>query len=241
MRQRITRLLERWLDFRAMGQLPAGFDLAHDIARWLPDLKVEVIFDIGGNVGQSALRFAQQFPGASIYSFEPGNGIYEQLVSATTDVPRISCHKVALGARADERLFVLKNLISHLAQEGENLDGMEVHNVNVQTLDSFCRSYSIDHITLLKIDTEGHDLDVLRGGENLISRAGIDIIQVEAGLHPLNERHVGLRAFQDWLEERGYFLFGFYEQTHEFNGEPQLRRADVAFVSPHLRAAQHIC
>lgn len=236
MRQKVLKIFEQYSGYQIMRQRPAGHDLARDIARWLPNLAIKTILDVGANAGQSAHYFASAFEEATIHSLEPGSGIFEKLVDSTRHIPRVVHHRVALGAHAEaQRLFVVKNLVSHLAQDGENLDGTTVHPVQVETLDAFCQRVGIQHVNLLKVDTEGNDLDVLRGGDDLFRRAAVDIVQVEAGLYPMNDRHVPLRVFQDWLEERGYFLFGFYEQTHEFNGEPQLRRADVAFISPRLR------
>lgn len=233
-----AKMVERWTGIHVMRTPPTGFALAQDIARFTPDLKVETVFDVGGNIGQSVEGFAEVFPAAAIHSFEPGDGIYDKLVANTRHLPRVRCHKLALGAAESEQTFVVRperEVFSHLAKEGEDLTGRVTHTVHVSTLDGFCAREGIARINLLKIDTEGHDFDVLRGAEGMVRAGAIDFIKVETGLNPLNTAHVPLRAFQDWMEERGYFLFGFYDQVHEFRGEPQLRRCDVVFLSPRVR------
>ena len=42
--------------------------------------------------------------------------------------------------------------------------------VDVTTIDLFCAEHRIERINLLKIDTEGHDLDVIRGASNMLRR-----------------------------------------------------------------------
>jgi FkbM family methyltransferase len=62
--------------------------------------------------------------------------------------------------------------------------------VNVTTLDRYCSDNGIGYIHLVKCDTEGHDLSVLRGAAGLLRDSRIDIFQFE-----YNHRWIGSRAF----------------------------------------------
>lgn len=87
----------------------------------------------------------------------------------------------------------------------------------------------------MKVDTEGHDLEVLQGGEKLLTEQKIDVIQVEAGMNPSNRHHVPFEALKSYLESKSYLLFGIYEQTGEFmSGHPVMRRANCVFISSDL-------
>jgi hypothetical protein len=89
----------------------------------------------------------------------------------------------------------------------------------------------------MKIDTEGYDLHVLRGARGMLADQKIDLVQVEAGISPENVRHVRLEAMKSYLEERDYFLFGFYDQVPEWpTGRPHLRRANAVFISRRASA-----
>jgi len=57
-------------------------------------------------------------------------------------------------------------------------------------LDEYAQENSIDRITLLKIDTEGHELEVLKGAQSLLSKGAIDLIQIE-----FNEMNIVSRVF----------------------------------------------
>ena len=64
----------------------------------------------------------------------------------------------------------------------------------------------------LTIDTEGHDLEVLRRAQPLLRRGAIDIAQAEVSMNPENTLHVSFSAVREFLEQFEYRLFGLYEQ-----------------------------
>lgn len=54
-------------------------------------------------------------------------------------------------------------------------------------------------------------------------------------MYPGNTRHVAFETLKKHLEQRGYFVFAFYEQMYEWTERaPQLRRVDAVFISRNL-------
>ena len=51
--------------------------------------------------------------------------------------------------------------------------------VEIDTVDTFCERNRIDHISVSKIDTEGHDLSVMRGASGLFEKRAIDFVLFE--------------------------------------------------------------
>lgn len=49
------------------------------------------------------------------------------------------------------------------------------------TVDDYCRESHVEHIHLLKIDVEGHELDVLHGATEMFQRKAIDVVTFEFG------------------------------------------------------------
>jgi hypothetical protein len=81
--QSLKTLLKQ-LTFQAYQKLspegfPSGLSLAYDLKRILGDVPVNTIFDVGANIGQTALYFNKHFPGADIYSFEPVKATFNTL------------------------------------------------------------------------------------------------------------------------------------------------------------------
>jgi FkbM family methyltransferase len=237
---KLRRLFERVTHTRIYRQPPRGIDLAYDLAHALPRYRVETVFDVGANVGQSAKDYLRKFPDARIYSFEPVRSTFRQLEANLKGQNRARCFQLAFGAFPQQGTMVLegKSVMFFLSGEsrppptGENVI---TEQVEVATLDGFCRAHQVDRVSYIKIDTEGGDMNVLKGAEHLLAEQRIDLVQLEAGMNSHNTWHVALETLKQHLESRNYFLFGVYEQVHEWPAkEPHLRRANPVFISRRM-------
>jgi FkbM family methyltransferase len=221
LRSRGRALLERQ-DF---GLAPRGFSPFIDLRRHLPGYRPTMFFDVGANVGQSARRFLTAYPAARIYSFEPLPSIFAELVRNVASDPHVTCLNIGLSDREGAAIMIEDADCSSIRTAGP---GQEVQ---VRTLDSVCVEHGVDRIDFLKIDTEGHDLAVLRGAAQLFDERAIAAVQVEAGMHPENDSHVPFETLKAHLEEAGYRCFGIYSQSPEWVLEkPFLRWTDPVFV-----------
>lgn len=146
---------------------------------------VVVVFDIGANVGDWTKAMVQQVGNGcalQVHAFEPCSGTYEILTSRVAalsaaswvkTVPKAcssasgtaTLHVVAIGAGT--------NALTSSEQRGNT------ENVLVTTVDEYCRETGIDHVALVKIDAEGHDLEVIRGATRMLQRHAIDVMQFE--------------------------------------------------------------
>ena len=231
------RRLERVAHVRVFNEdfLPWGLDPFVDIGRRAPQLRPTTIFDVGANVGQSALRFAERFPEATIWSFEPFEAAFAELEQATRGT-KIRCFQLAFGAEAFTATVPLapKSVSNSLLASQATAAEVPSETVRVTTLDAFAVEHGVERIDFLKIDTEGFDLAVLQGAERLLTSGAISLVQVEAGMTGKNLKHVPLEALRLHLEERGYDMFGLYEQTPEWSGEARLRFTNAVFVAERI-------
>ena len=218
------------LELPISRHLPYGLYLGRDIRRLLPDLEVRQIFDVGANKGQTALQYAATFPKARIDSFEPVKSTYDDLVRNVARNPRIRCHHAALAESSGTVKMVTTG-----ASELSRIDAAGTQTEPATTAQQFSTDNAITHVNLFKIDTEGHDLKVLRGAEQMICQQSIDLIEVEAGMNPENSLHVYFSEFVEYLSAFDYRIFGIYEQIAEWKiAAPNLRRANIAFISRRL-------
>jgi len=214
--------------------LPRGIDVVEDIRRSLPRHKVQVIFDVGANEGQSATSFLPRFPTASIFCFEPVSATFETLRHKMAKRARVTCHQLALGAHSGVGEMVLDGCsdMFYLNDRNSTSPDVSTEQVGVTTLDEFCEREGIEQIDYLKIDTEGCDLAVLQGASQKLTAERIGMVEVEAGMTPTNSHHASLESLKSFLESHGYLLFGIYEQVPEWaTDEPHLRRTNLVFVS----------
>lgn len=236
----LKRSVEKLTGTRILRTLPHGTNLFRDIENELPAWRAEMVFDVGANVGQSAERFLDAFPAAELYCFEPMPQTFAELDAKLPDEPRVHRVQLALGAsrgtgamKSTQSRSTGASLVPSMPDASSRDE--DLVTVTVEPLDGFCAAEGIEHIGYLKIDTEGHDLEVLKGADRMLGDHRIDIVQVEAGMNRDNRLHVPLEHLKRHLEDRDYWLFGVYDQVLERpTQEARLRRANLLFVSEHV-------
>lgn len=239
-KRQLKKLTENLTGAHVYRHVPRGIDVFEDIDYHLVGHSFDVVFDIGANVGQSAVEFREHFPNATLYCFEPVQDTYLQMQAAVRRYDRVKTFQLAFGAKqgvgsmvhqeSDQAAFLAE------ASTGRATDtDSDVEEVKIDTVDNFCAHQDVPRINYLKIDTEGGDLEVLKGAEGMLGSRRIDIVQVEAGMNPTNKTHVPFEALKEFLDSKSYFLFGIYEQMYEWpTSEPHLRRSNPVFVSKDI-------
>ncbi|MFM9860013.1 FkbM family methyltransferase [Pseudoxanthobacter sp. M-2] len=204
----------------------------------LPGFKFHTVLDVGANIGQSCLSFVEHLPDATIYSVEPVPETYAALCTAVASHPRIRTFNIALGDEPGEAQMAVAG-----TSAGNRIDGgtspAESHlDVKVDTGDAFCSREQIDHVSFLKIDTEGYDLKVLRGFGDKIR--DIDFIQIEVAMNDYNKLHVPFFEADQFLRSKGFLLFHIYAQAFEFHGggRPVVRRANPVYINEKLASVE---
>lgn len=177
--------------------------------------RITTCFDIGANRGQTAKYFAATFPAAKITSFEPIGATYAQLVTNTSHLPQVKTFNFAFGSK-DERKTIslaqndqLNTLVNRDGASSTEEDHLET--VQIRTLNSFIIENQIDRIHLLKTDTEGFDLEVLRGGRDAFEKGRIDLVYCEVGFRPDDHFHTYFDGVLKFLLEYDFTFLGLYE------------------------------
>jgi len=236
----IRRIAWRTINIPYIRGLPRGISIYHDIAVSLRKYEVRIVFDVGANVGQSAVDYLIFFQNSKIFCFEPISETYNQLCKNFRNNKRIHCFRLALGASKEKRNMLSENTstMNRLIDEKEyisNITKQPIEQVTIITIDEFCKNNEVDHINYLKIDAEGYDLEVLKGSEKMLYDQKIDLVEVEAGMNIENNRHVPYALISEYLTKLNYHVFGIYEQIHEWpTKQPNLRRANPVFISQYM-------
>lgn len=223
---------------RIERQRRLGYSREADWKRLLPRSQAAAIFDVGGNVGQTALAFAGLYPEATIYSFEPGAEAYRELCANTKDSPRIQPVNAALGAQEGRaELFlngahVTNSLLDNDAGAGLYVDPAflahrSTATVEVGTLDGFCLDRNITRLDLLKIDAQGYELEILRGASRLIAERNAPLVYLEVSFVPIYRNQPLFPDIYGFMIEKGYKLVGLYGACSNWN---YLVSTDALFV-----------
>ncbi len=177
-------------DMRVSGE--EGF-----LSRYVTGLNKPTIFDVGANTGKYARTVLATCPSAQVFVFEPHPKTFKMLTDTLSD-PRLRAVNVGIGA-ADGSMELYdyrdEDGSSHASLYKDVIERIHhrpsvSHRVPVRRLDGLAAELGVSRIHLLKVDTEGHELAVFQGAEQLISSGAIDVIQFE-----FNEMNVISRTF----------------------------------------------
>ncbi len=231
LKKKLLTKLSRLIESMGYTVLPHWRVDRQPLARHLRALfdryRVDAVFDVGGNLGQyhDLLRDEVAFSGW-IFSFEPVRKYAEHLKKRSANEHNWRVFEFALGsAEGSAEIHVTKSpgLNSFLEPrtdvntefwQADAVSGKEV--VSIRRLDQIFSALQEDcgfHSPYLKLDTQGFDLEVLKGG--LSSLAAIPALQVEAAIRPL---YKGMPTYQDILQytsQAGFELSGMFPVTHD--------------------------
>jgi len=213
-----------------------GWDPFRDMRRLATHPHRPVIFDVGANVGQSIDLFRRHFDHPIIHAFEPSPSTFRELQRQTVDIPDLHLNNCALGSRSEIKLFAentyseLSSLLEPTADRGWEVE--KRYQVEVQTLDEYCAKRSVTHIDMLKLDTQGFDLEVIKGGSELLALQRIQLLFIEIIFSDMYEGLPRPDEIYSFLTEQGFSLVSFYTFYHEHG---RADWADALFVNPEYR------
>jgi FkbM family methyltransferase len=155
-----------------------------------------IFFDVGACHGHYALQLQERFSNAIIHCFEPHPKNFQIL--ERIDSPNIVCHNIGLGEktgfstlfdRSDMDASSHASLYSKVIQEIHKQELIS-YEIEISTIDDIVEKKNISQIDFIKIDTEGHELSVLKGASKALASGIIRCIQFE-----FNEMNVISRTF----------------------------------------------
>jgi FkbM family methyltransferase len=198
-----------------LNTLPIGTDLFYDITQRLGYSNVNIVFDVGANEGQTVRWIKHHLPYSVIYVFEPVCSTYNKLKIAIAHFTKIHVENLALGDLSGTKIIKLFTDYSVLNSLTEHAMNHEVNAteelIKIDTLDNYCHLKNIEKIDLLKIDTEGYEINVLKGANKLLDEKRISFIYCEVGFNESNQRNTSFALLTSFLEAKGYFFYAMYQ------------------------------
>ena len=193
------------------------------------NLPVRTIVDVGANEGQFARFISGYFPQAAIYCFEPVPEAFVSLRTwANTQNGRATAINCALGEVAGCFEMIKHDLHTSSSSFLKTTSRCEhyypqtktksVIQVECQTLDLAmelnCKALEPD--ILIKLDVQGFEDRVIRGGKQTFLRSSVAILEVS--LVPLYESQPMFPKIIGLMEELNFDYGGNLEQTCSQNG-----------------------
>ena len=176
----------------------------------------DIIFDIGANVGIMSLNFAKNASNGKVYAFEPTHYALNKLKK-----------NLSLNPKLAKRIIVTNTFISASSDANPNITAFSswsltnrtendhqfhlgtpksTEGVPSITLDDFVSNHNINKLDFIKIDTDGHEYEVFKGGKNTIQTLRPKII-FELGLYVMKEKNFDFDFYWNYFQPMNYKLY----------------------------------
>jgi FkbM family methyltransferase len=229
-----------------------------DVIKSLVNSKNPTILDVGANVGDTLVEFKEWWPGSKIHCFEPQAECWDYLDQKVLDnnYKNVIINKYAVGDQdLNEAVFysheitsgqsgfhkINNNSIDSIDQNkiASKIDRVEYKNrlnqkrvVKVKTLFDYLNNNKINHIDVLKIDTQGFEPEVLSGLKGSLSN--VDIVITELMFFDFYEKSLSFSDIEKFLLPCGFQLFDIsHISKNPMNGRTDW--ADVVYVNDRIR------
>jgi FkbM family methyltransferase len=185
------------------------------IKRLIDHYQIGLVLDVGANVGQFGSAMRSIGYKGRIISFEPASKSFQELSTAARGDRNWQVCNYALGdCRATLELNVMSASVfssfyrPSVAETDRFVDGNTVQRteaVEVRTLMEVAGDLGIRELlarTFLKCDTQGFDINVLRGAGALLGT--IRMLQVELAVRRIYDHSTGMNDMLEFLETAGF-------------------------------------
>jgi len=203
---------------------------------YLRDFDIQTVLDIGANTGQFARRIRSHLPAAIIHSFEPLPAAYRQLQKVSQGDGRLYAHPIALGdADGDAQLIE-----STFTPSSSLLTMTENHTrafpfattagtvrVPLARLDTWAAKHRLQGPLLIKLDVQGYEDRVLRGGARTV--AEVQVLIVETSFTELYRDQMLFDGIHAFLTNLGFRCAGFLDLFQDPRSGATLQ-ADAVFL-----------
>jgi FkbM family methyltransferase len=198
-----------------------GFDLGRDLALVLGSQSAPACIDVGAHVGQFVDLLRLHLRNPVIHAFEPAPEPFACLQARYSAATNVKLVNAGLGHESGQISFnifdnqTLNSFLSMLPSGTGTLGSPKLVrsiSVPVHSLDDYAASTGLSQIDLLKIDTQGYEMQILKGASRLLAAGKVRTILLELNFVPLYDGQVWAHEIIGYLHERGLCLVDFYEK-----------------------------
>lgn len=214
---------------------PSGYSLEYDLTTLIRK-KDPVCFDVGANVGQTITSFKKTFANPLIFAFEPATQTYQSLVQRFGNDSRVKLFGMALGEAESKRELVnfkaseLNSFLKPAAgtsyfQEDIQISRTEI--VDISTVDTIMKKHQLSEIDILKIDTQGFEMSVLKGAIEALRNHKVKSLVLEMNFKKVYESQSSPAEIIAYLDSLGYGIVDLY---NHFRHQGRIAWCDAVFA-----------
>lgn len=212
---KIIRKLARKLgyDIIPLSTEIVGRDPYLDMKKFIKNTN-PTLFDVGANYGQTIDDFTEVFENYEIHSFEPSRVVFEFLRNKNSNNKNINIWNYGIGS-STKRLLLNENthqsMSSFLELGKDGWGSLEYKtSVAVTTIDRFREEQNIEKIDVLKIDTQGFELEVFKGAKKSMQENRIGLLYFEVTFIDMYKDLPTFGELYDFVVNNGFELIAIY-------------------------------
>lgn len=167
-----------------------------------------VILDVGANIGTHSIRWAKINRKTKVFAFEPSPTtaqMLEQNVERNRLKDQIKVFATAVSESPGTARFYhcVDDAYSSLKDTGR-YEVIDIIEVQVTTIDAFCKEQGLKKINLIKVDVEGFETEVIKGAIETLKKYKPELfIEIYAGTNSNKDPERTIKIIQDL----GYHTF----------------------------------
>jgi FkbM family methyltransferase len=169
--------------------------------------KTFLAFDIGANLGdwtQALLDQARPGDAVRVEMFEPVPRAFEAIERRFGGEARVHCNRLAISSAGGEgTMYIAGETAGTNSLTSQGADGLETIAVPLRTLEDHLAAIGEIGADLIKIDAEGHDIEILRSLRPLLARGALGVVQFEYNYRWLRSRG-SLNEVFELIDEHPY-------------------------------------
>ena len=194
-----------------------------------------IIFDVGGNKGQSVTKYKKIFKKPIIHTFEPIKSQFNIINEKFKNDKNVKLNNYALGEIKGEKEFNIsaQTGASSFNKINQNSKWIKVRSkeykttinkfvsstkVKIFTLDDYFLNNNIDKIDLLKIDTQGYEDKVLQGSINTLKQNKIKAVVTELMFDNVYDKYLTFSDVEKFLLPNNFRMVGIYLSSNSLFG-----------------------
>jgi FkbM family methyltransferase len=191
----------------------------------------KMIIDVGAYRGNWSVGAAKIFSNANVLMIEAQSSKARVLADACTKIgDRARSHVGLLSLHAGvEKTFYDMETGSSYYEELSDAPRRRLVIVT-ETLDDVAAKYGVVKADLLKVDAQGAELDILRGGHNILRQAEVVLLEISLGNY--NRAAPNAAEVISFMHESGFLLRDLADVKRLNRGEAAMQ-ADAFFIRRH--------
>lgn len=196
--------------------------------------KGDTVLDIGVNIGTTITRLARHVgENGFVYGFEPSPSNYTRAVGhvQVNGISNCQIENKGLGDRPG--VFKLFKVNEHNPGMNRILNNGETEypydEISIITLDDYCREKMINQVNAMKIDVEGFEYFVLKGGTEVLTKSK-PVILMEVNVKLFSEHKISVQQIFNLLTECGYTKFLNADNNSRVQPEDFARKPHIDLI-----------